>query len=81
MSDKKSSLPDINELSSMANKLFKDVKASVGEIIGTYKSKREHVPSDEPRTAAPQETKSAEPKAEPKKKAEPVAEPVKKDDE
>lgn len=73
MSDKKSSLPDINELSSMASKLFKDVKASVSEIICTYKNKREHVPSDEPKTAAP--------KAEPKKKAEPVADPVKKDDE
>ena len=68
MSDKKSSLPDINELSSMASKLFKDVKASVSEIICTYKNKRDHVPSDEP-------------KAEPKKKAEPVADPVKKDDE
>ena len=68
MSDKKSSLPDISELSSMASKLFKDVKASVSEIIGTYKNKRENVPSGAP-------------KAEPKKKTEPVAEPVKKDDE
>ena len=75
MSDKKSNLPDLNELSSMAGKLFHDVKTSVTEIIGAYKHKREHVPSDDPKTAAKAETK-----AEPKKKAEPVAEESKKEE-
>lgn len=41
MNDLKSKLPDIKEISSMACKLFKDVKASVSEIIEDYKKKRE----------------------------------------
>ena len=40
MSDFKSKLPDFRELTSMAGKLFKDVKTSVSEIIGDYKKKR-----------------------------------------
>lgn len=40
MSDLKSKLPDLNELSAIANKLFKDVKSSISEIITEYKSKR-----------------------------------------
>jgi hypothetical protein len=40
MSEKKSNLPDLNEITSMAGKLFKDVKNSVGEIIDTYKKNR-----------------------------------------
>lgn len=40
MSDLKSKLPDLNELSSMAGKLFKDVKKSVCEIADAYKAKR-----------------------------------------
>lgn len=39
MSDLKSKLPDLNELGSMAGKLYKDVKASVCEIIEDYKLK------------------------------------------
>ena len=39
MSDLKSKLPDLNELSSMANKLFKDIKASIDGIIKDYKDK------------------------------------------
>ncbi|KTD18887.1 hypothetical protein [Legionella jordanis] len=41
MNDFKSKLPDFKELSSFANKLFKDVKKSVTEIIDDYKKKRE----------------------------------------
>lgn len=39
MSDLKSKLPDLNELSSMAGKLYHDVKTSVLEIIDDYKKK------------------------------------------
>lgn len=37
MSDLKSKLPDVNEIASMASKLYKDVKKSVTEIIADYK--------------------------------------------
>ncbi len=40
MSDNKSKLPDFKEISSMAGKLFNDVKTSVCEIIDDYKKKR-----------------------------------------
>lgn len=40
MSDFKSKLPDLQELTSMTSKLFKGIKASVGEIIDDYKKKR-----------------------------------------
>ncbi len=48
MSDLKSKLPDVSELTSMAGKLFKDVKTSVCEIIDSYKEKREHEASTKP---------------------------------
>lgn len=41
MSDLKSKMPDLNELTSMAGKLFNDVKNSVSEIVDMYKHKRE----------------------------------------
>lgn len=41
MSDFKSKLPDFKEMTSIASKLFKDVKQSVSEIIDDYKKKRE----------------------------------------
>ena len=40
MSDNKSKLPDFKELTSMTNKLYTDIKKSVGEIIKTYKDNR-----------------------------------------
>ena len=43
MSDLKSKLPDMNEIGSMAGKLFKDVKSSVMEIIDDYKKKHEEI--------------------------------------
>jgi F0F1-type ATP synthase membrane subunit b/b' len=39
MSDFKSKLPDLNELASMAEKFFKDMKNSVSEIIESYNQK------------------------------------------
>lgn len=39
MADIKSMLPDLKDVTSIANKLFKDVKKSVGEIITEYKKK------------------------------------------
>lgn len=43
MSDLKSKLPDLNELSSIAGKLYKDIKTSVVEIIDDYKKKHPDV--------------------------------------
>lgn len=40
MSGPKSKLPDFKEVTSMATKLFKDVKTSLTEIIVEYKKKR-----------------------------------------
>ena len=41
MSDLKSKLPDIKEVTEITGKLFKDIKTSVSEIIDSYKKKRE----------------------------------------
>ncbi len=40
MAGLQSKLPDFNELGSMAYKLFKDIRTSVGEIVTSYKQKR-----------------------------------------
>lgn len=40
MSDFKSKLPDFKEVTSMAGKIFKDVKTSICEVIDDYKKKR-----------------------------------------
>jgi hypothetical protein len=42
MSDWKSKLPDMNEITSMSTKLFNSVKGTVSEIIDDYKKKREN---------------------------------------
>jgi hypothetical protein len=39
--DKKSKLPDLEELTGIVGKLFGDLKKSVGEIVTDYKDKRE----------------------------------------
>ena len=39
MSDLKSKLPDLKEITEIGSKLFKDIKTSVCEIISTYKKK------------------------------------------
>lgn len=41
MGDFKSKLPDFKEITSIATKLYKDMKTSVTEIIDEYKHKRE----------------------------------------
>ena len=46
MSDLKSKLPDMNELSSIAGKLFNDIKKSVVEIIDEYKIKHPAEPKE-----------------------------------
>lgn len=40
MSDLKSKLPDMNEMTTFASKFFNDVKQSVCEIVDAYKAKR-----------------------------------------
>lgn len=70
MTDSKSKLPDFKELSSMAGKLFNDIKKSVGEIIVDYKKNRDEQPA--PKKAAPKAhtTKPAN-EAKPVKEAKP----------
>jgi ppGpp synthetase/RelA/SpoT-type nucleotidyltranferase len=60
MGDFKSKLPDFKEIGSIASKLFKDVKTSVGEIIQDYKKKH----AERQATAAAQaKTKQSKPAA------------------
>jgi len=68
MSDKKSKLPDFKELTSMASKLFTDVKNSVSDIIKTYQQKREN-------TAAPKAPEAEEHKTTATAEAPKVEEP------
>ncbi|HAZ7574017.1 hypothetical protein OQJ02_04425 [Legionella sp. PATHC032] len=68
MSDFKSKLPDLNELTSMTAKLFKGIKNSVSEIIQDYKQKRAQPVSTEEK---PTEGKAAESKPEPKTESKP----------
>tara|TARA_Y100000588_G_scaffold393874_1_gene511686 strand:+ start:2307 stop:2615 length:309 start_codon:yes stop_codon:yes gene_type:complete len=82
MSDKKSKLPDMQELGSMASKLFKDVKKSVTEIVNDYKKNRDEEKSAdvEAETQTPKKPKPEEPKAKTKKtKPDSVNENIKKD--
>jgi len=63
MSDLKSKLPDLNELGSMAGKLFKDIKSSVCEIMDDYKQKH---PAETKEEAKPEAKKPATKKQDPK---------------
>lgn len=40
MNDFKSKLPDLKELAAITNKLYTDMKKSVGEIVQSYKENR-----------------------------------------
>lgn len=60
MSDMKSKLPDLKEVSIMTKKLFGDIKTSVEEIIHNYKAKRA-VSEVKPKAATPK-TKAKSPK-------------------
>ncbi len=69
----KSKLPDLKEVTGMAKKFFGDIKTSVTEIAGEYKSKRDHADAEPaPKTAAkksspppPTESKDASKSEEP----------------
>lgn len=62
MADEKSKIPDVNEIASMAGKLFKDVKKSISEIIKDYKANR---PADASSANSEKSTTKAAAKAEP----------------
>ena len=66
MNDLKSKLPDLNELGSMASKLYKDMKTSVCGIIDEYKKNH---PTDVKEDVTPKAKKPAA-KADAKKKDE-----------
>lgn len=68
MSDFKSKLPDLNEISSMAGKLFKDIKTSVCEIVETYKAKHPPAPT-ETKAQAPKTAETSAPTPPPQKPA------------
>ncbi len=73
MSDLKSKLPDLSELSSMADTLYHGVKDSIVKIIAEYKEKHKEPPVVTPVVTTPPVAPVAP--AEPKvvnKKAEPV---------
>lgn len=55
MSDIKSKMPDLKEVTAMAGKLFNDLKKSVGEIVSDYKTK--HCDSNE-KSAAKESSKN-----------------------
>jgi hypothetical protein len=77
MSDLKSKLPDLKELTGMAGKLFGDVKKSVVEIIGTYKEKHKDAPVETKTETKPPEASKAPPPApvqEPEQEAAPAQE-------
>lgn len=61
MSDFKSKMPDVNEITTMATKLFKDVRSSVGEIVEMYKQKRATESASEPsvKPSKPEKTEKA----------------------
>ncbi|AMP90439.1 hypothetical protein [Legionella pneumophila] len=70
MSDFKSKLPDLNELTSMTAKLFKGIKASVSEIIQDYKQKRAQPVSTEEKPAEDKAAESKQPEAKTENKPE-----------
>lgn len=86
MSDFKSKLPDLKELSSMTSKLYKGIKSSVQEIIQDYKDKRaaeetEIKPTEEQKTPEKVEGKAKAPAAAPKEEPAAKAKESKSDEE
>ena len=61
MGDFKSKLPDLKELGSMSEKIFKSLKSSVTEIIEDYKKKRETAPEATPAKTEKESEKKAAP--------------------
>lgn len=84
MSDLKSKIPDLNEITSMAGKLFKDVKQSITEIIADYKESHPQQEEsaevvEKPAEDAKKPAAKADSKAAPKesaKKEEPINKPA-----
>ena len=64
MNDMKSKLPDMEELTSMTTKLFKDIKTSVGEIVADYKKNRAQAAKESEAEAKPKTKTTAKPKSE-----------------
>lgn len=84
MADQKSKLPDFNEITGMAGKLFGDIKSSITDIIKDYKEKHA-VEANAPASAsqeAPSETTAPKAKAEKveEAKAAPATEETKPED-
>ena len=72
-SPKKSKLPDLNEVTNIAGKLFGDLKKSLCEIVDDYKAKRSEDKADssaKTKTAKPKAKKSPQKPAEKKDKSE-----------
>ena len=67
MPDMKSMLPDLKEVTSIASKLFKDVKKSVTEIIDEYKEKHCTTQKDAKSEQTSTEKQTKEKKAKPTK--------------
>lgn len=67
MGDLKSKLPDLKELGEMSNKLFKDIKASVCEIMTSYKQKHPAEKASKPAAKKATTAKTAKTTAAPKK--------------
>ena len=59
MSDFKSKLPDLKEVSAIAGKLFKDLKTSVSEIMSDYKEKHAETVKAAPKVAKEKPKKQA----------------------
>ncbi len=60
----KSKLPNLDEISGIAGKLFKDVKKSITEIVADYKEKRAEAAQATPATETKTEVTPPEQKAE-----------------
>lgn len=60
MADQNSKIPNLDEITSMAGKLFTDIKTSVSEIVKDYKQKHDAVATDAPKASA---TETAAPEA------------------
>ncbi len=61
MSDLKSKLPDLKEITGMMSKLFTDVKKSVLEIADEYKAKHQETTSEEETTTKTKPSKDDTP--------------------
>lgn len=61
MNDFKSKMPDLNEITNMASKLFHDMKTSVSEIVDMYKQKRAQETTEPQTKESPKKPTEAKP--------------------